>query len=137
MGNTGQAKAEHITPLKIYLGTGAALFILTAATVGISFINLGGWNAIAAVAIATIKAALVAFIFMHLLYDKKIFLIVFTVALMFLGILISLTMFDVLSRGDVNEITASPISQEAPMYKNMPLDTSAHEGSNETESEGH
>ena len=135
MSNSGHAKVEHVTPLKVYLATGGALFILTAATVAISFINLGGWNAIAAVAIATIKAALVAFIFMHLIYDKKIFLIVFAVAIMFLGILISLTMFDVLSRGDVNSITASPINQEAPMYKNMPADTLSHEGSHE--SEGH
>ena len=135
MSNTGQVKTEHVTPLKVYLATGGALFILTIATVGISFIHLGGWNAIVAVAIATIKAALVAFIFMHLLYDKKIFLIVFSVAIVFLGILISLTMFDVLSRGDVNAITASPINQEAPMYKNMPQDTTSHEGSDE--SEGH
>lgn len=137
MRNAAQSKTEHVTPLKVYLGTGGALLILTAITVGVSLIPLGGWNAIVAVAIACIKAALVAFIFMHLLYDKKIFLVIFSIAVFFLGIFISLTMFDVLSRGDINAISEFPINREAPMYNNMPRDTVSHDTLHDVESDEH
>jgi cytochrome c oxidase subunit 4 len=116
----------HITPLKIYLGVGAALFILTGLTVTVAQINLGGWNAIVAVVIASIKATLVAFIFMHLLYDKKIFLVIFSAAIVFLTIFIALTMFDVVSRGDINPQSDQTISAEAAMYKNLKADTTSH-----------
>ena len=103
--------SPHVLPLKTYLATGAALLVLTGATVGVSFINLGGWNAIVAVGIASVKALLVALIFMHLLYDKKIFLVIFATAIIFLGIFLSLTMFDILSRGDVNPDYKFPVKQ--------------------------
>ena len=118
--------AVHITSLKTYLGVGAALLILTAITVGVAQINLGGWNAIVAVVIASIKAVLVAFIFMHLLYDKKIFLVIFSAAVIFLTIFIALTMFDIISRGDIDPQLDRPISSKAAMYDNLKPDSTAH-----------
>ena len=64
-------QTHHIAPMKLYLGIGATLMILTAITVMVSFINLGGWNVVVALIIASIKGSLVALFFMHLYYDKK------------------------------------------------------------------
>ncbi|UCE65236.1 MAG: cytochrome C oxidase subunit IV family protein [Candidatus Zixiibacteriota bacterium] len=108
---------RHVVSFKTYLATGTALLILTAATVGVSFIKLGGWNAIAAVGIACLKAILVAFVFMHLLYDKKIFLVIFSVAIIFLTIFLALTMFDILSRGEIYPDYEEPIEKNAVIYK--------------------
>jgi len=123
MSSEDNKQHVHVMPLKIYLMVGAALMVLTAVTVGVSFIPLGGWNAVVAVGIASIKAALVALFFMHLLYDKKINLVIFLAALTFLTVFITLTMFETLSRGDVDEITRDPIRKEAVMYDKMKGDS--------------
>ena len=65
----------HITPTKTYLIVAFALLILTAITVWVSFIDLGASNIAVALVIASIKALLVAFFFMHLYYDNKIYFI--------------------------------------------------------------
>ena len=116
---------SHVIPLKVYLAVAAALIVLTAVTVGVSFIHLGGWNAIVAVGIASVKALLVAFIFMHLWYDKKIYLIIFSIALLFLTVFIALTMFDTLRRGDLYTITDQPIEKNAVIYKEQKKDSPA------------
>jgi len=108
---------NHITPLYVYLGVGAVLLILTAITVGVSYINFGPWNLVIALAIAIVKATLVAFFFMHLYYDNKIYMMVFTISLLFLVVFISLTMFDTLRRGEINKTEAEPIKKEAIIYK--------------------
>jgi cytochrome c oxidase subunit 4 len=110
------SNSGHIAPLRVYLTVAAALLILTALTVKISQINLGGWNLVAALAIATIKATLVALFFMHLLYDKKIYMIIFVIAIVFLAVFISLTMFDTMERGAINQIQARPIKGAAKIY---------------------
>jgi caa(3)-type oxidase subunit IV len=119
MSGNESKENRHVLPLKTYLMVAAALFILTGVTVGVSFIHLGGWNAIAALGIASIKAMLVAFVFMHLWYDRKIYLIIFTASIIFLAIFLSLTMFDVLRRGDIYPGYEQPIRKEAKIYDNM------------------
>jgi cytochrome c oxidase subunit 4 len=106
----------HIIPLKTYLAVGSALLLLTALTVYCASLPLGGWNAVIAIGIATVKGLLVALIFMHLLYDRKLFLVIVGVGIVFLGILVSLTMFDVLERGAIYENQAGPIRKEAVIY---------------------
>lgn len=125
MNNNSKTDNGHITPLKVYLLIGAMLLILTALTVKVSTIHLGPWNAIVALAIASLKALLVALFFMHLLYDRKIYAVVVSSALVFLGILIGLTMADVLRRGDINEYEAAPIKSEAPYFSKQKADTTA------------
>jgi cytochrome c oxidase subunit IV len=114
---------EHITPTRVYLIVGVTLLILTGLTVKISTIHLGAWNAIVAIFIATLKALLVALFFMHLLYDKKIYMIVAGAALVILSIFIALTMADVLRRGDLYEFEAYPIKPQAQIYKGVTGDT--------------
>jgi cytochrome c oxidase subunit 4 len=109
--------ANHVTPLKVYLTVGMLLFVLTGVTVTISKVHLGPWNAIVALAIASIKGLLVALFFMHLFYDKKIYALVVSTALVILAIFIGLTMADVLRRGDIYENQGYPINPQAKIYK--------------------
>ena len=108
---------HHIVAFTTYVAVGLALFALTGLTIGISFIDLGGWNAVVAFGIAALKTALVAAVFMHLFYDRKIYLLVFLTAVVFLAVFIAFTMFDVLQRADLYDITARPIEQNAAMYE--------------------
>jgi cytochrome c oxidase subunit 4 len=125
MNDKSHTEKPHVIPVKVYLAVAAALLMLTAVTVGVSFIHLGGWNAVVAVGIASVKALLVAFIFMHLWYDKKIYLVIFSVALLFLTVFIALTMFDTLQRGDIYTITDRPIDKNDVIYKEMQTDSLA------------
>lgn len=106
----------HVLPLQVYLGVGALLLVLTAVTVGVSYIPLGGFNVAVALLIASIKSLLVAFIFMHLLWDNKLMLTIFVTAILFLTIFITLTMFDTMDRGLVNPETRRPIREQAVIY---------------------
>jgi cytochrome c oxidase subunit 4 len=126
-GSTENHGRAHVTPLKVYLTVGIALLILTAMTVRISFIHLGGWNVVVALLIASTKGALVALFFMHLYYDKKMYAIVFSMGLLFLSIFLALTLFDTLSRGDIYEIKTEHLKKEAIIYENMPAPDSAGE----------
>jgi cytochrome c oxidase subunit IV len=108
---------NHVTPLKVYLTVATLLFVFTGLTVAISKVHLGPWNAIVALAIASIKGLLVALFFMHLFYDKKIYALIVGTAFVILAIFIGLTMADVLRRGDIYEKQASPINPQAKIYK--------------------
>ncbi len=58
--------------VKLYLGVFAALLVLTAVTVGVAYIDLGhGANIGLALVIATLKASLVGFFFMHLKWERR------------------------------------------------------------------
>jgi cytochrome c oxidase subunit 4 len=70
---------EHTTPeaikkhVKIYISVFAALAALTVITVAVSYLHLPFSQAvIVALAIATLKASLVALFFMHLISEKQI-----------------------------------------------------------------
>lgn len=118
-----QASHHHILPVRTYLTIAGALFVLTLITVGVSYIHLGGWNAIVALAIAGTKATLVALFFMHLKYDKKINLIILLLGVLFVTIFIALTMFDTLRRADIYLETAGPIKANAKIYQTAPPDS--------------
>jgi cytochrome c oxidase subunit 4 len=103
----------HIIPVKIYLAVASLLIVMTAVTVLVSFVDLGAFNITVALAIASVKALLVAFFFMHLFWDNKIYLVVFSAGLLFLTIFLTLTMFDTETRGSINEESKRPIIQES------------------------
>jgi cytochrome c oxidase subunit 4 len=90
--------AHHIVGPGVYVVILFALLIGTALTVWASFIDLGFWNPIIALAIATSKATLVVLFFMGVKYSSKLTkLTVFAGIFTFL-ILISLTLTDYISR---------------------------------------
>jgi len=76
----------------------AALVVLTLATVGLSFCPLGNWHTVIGLAIATVKAALVALFFMHLLHSQRLTWLALGAGLFWLAILMSLTLADYLTR---------------------------------------
>ena len=96
--NEPNEHAHHIVGPMVYLAVLFALLIGTALTVWASFIDLGFWNPIIALAIATSKATLVVLFFMGVKYSSKLTkLTVFAGIFTFL-ILISMTLTDYFSR---------------------------------------
>ena len=89
---------QHIIPVGIYVGIWASLMFLTALTTGVSFIELGDWNIVLALVIATIKGTLVVLFFMHLYYSTKLTKVTMIAALFFLFLLLALSMTDYLTR---------------------------------------
>lgn len=84
----------HPMPLPILFGVFGALVILTIVTVGQASFDLGSYDVLVVMAIATLKAALVAFFFMHLAFDKPFNLIVFLSAFVFVGLFVIFTLGD-------------------------------------------
>ncbi len=89
----------HVVPASLYVGIWAALMVLTLTTVLASFAELGPFNIVVALVIATIKGTLVVLFFMHLRYSPKLTIAAVIAALFWLFIMFSLTMTDYLSRG--------------------------------------
>jgi cytochrome c oxidase subunit 4 len=90
--------SEHIVPKKTYLAVWAALLAFTALTVLLAYINLGPLNPVSALAIATVKAILVALFFMHVKYSTRLMKVVVVSGAFWLLILIALTLGDYLTR---------------------------------------
>ena len=88
----------HVIPPSIYVGIWATLMVLTLITVLASFAELGIFNIVLALLIATIKGTLVVLFFMHLRYSPKLTMVAVIASVCFLLILFSLTMTDYLSR---------------------------------------
>jgi len=82
-----------------YLAIGAGLLLLTATTVGAAFVNLGPFNPIIALLIATIKATLVVLFFMHVKgASEKLTGAIVVSGFFFLSILLTLSLADYLTR---------------------------------------
>jgi cytochrome c oxidase subunit 4 len=87
--------AEHISSVKLYVGIWLALMFFTILTVFAATVDLGMFNPIVALAIATTKAVLVVLFFMHVKYaHEKLTKLVIVTALFFFLILLALTMAD-------------------------------------------
>jgi cytochrome c oxidase subunit 4 len=83
----GHDDSHHLIPLASYFKVFAVLITLTVVTVAAAQVNFGPWNTIIAFAIATVKATLVAAIFMHLKYDDKLNRVIIVAAVFFLIVL--------------------------------------------------
>ena len=91
---------EHPTHSQgFYIAIGVGLLIGTATTVGAAFVNLGPFNPVVALLIATIKAIVVVLFFMHVKdASEKLAGAVVLSGFFFLAILISLSLADYLTR---------------------------------------
>ncbi len=114
----------HIMPISLYMKVGGLLLVLTGLTVFASFLQFGPYNLVIAMVIAATKASLVALFFMHLKYDNKLYMTLFVSALLFLATFVILTMFDTMTRGDINPETGMPYKPEAVIYT-QPADSTA------------
>jgi cytochrome c oxidase subunit 4 len=91
--------AGHILPKSTYFTIFGALMVCTVLTVIAAFINLGNLNFPVALTIAVFKATLVVLFFMHVKYGSKLTKLIVGTAFFFLGIMLTLTLSDYLSRG--------------------------------------
>jgi cytochrome c oxidase subunit IV len=84
---------------KFYYTIWIALLCLTGITAAVSFVDLGPFNAVVALVIATVKALLVVLFFMHVKYtSEKLTKIVFVSAIFWLFLLLALSMADYATR---------------------------------------
>jgi cytochrome c oxidase subunit IV len=91
---------EHVIEPKTYLRIFAALIGLTALTVLFSRVPVPqGWHTAVGLTIAVAKASLVILFFMHLIYSARLTWVVALSGLLWLGILISYTLTDYMTRG--------------------------------------
>lgn len=71
-GSEFHGELGHIVPRKTYFSVLIALLILTIVTVAGAQVDFGSMNAVVAMLIASVKAFLVAAIFMHLKYENPV-----------------------------------------------------------------
>ena len=119
MTNTEHSQ-HHIIPFRTYLIVFIALLFLTFVTVAVSLVDLGAANIVVALLVAGTKATLVALFFMHLLYDNKLYMLIFISAIAFLTIFITFTMFDTLQRDAIYDIRDTKVKEEAIIYDGDP-----------------
>ena len=62
----------HVVPESLFLKVLIALLVLTAVTVLAAQVDMGKWNIVGALVIASIKASLVIYFFMHGKYENRI-----------------------------------------------------------------
>ncbi len=86
---------EHNIPTGTYIGIWAALILLTGVTVWVAGMHLGNFSTITALAVATVKTTLVLLYFMHLRYERPIFIIMLFAPIVTLATIIGLTFVDV------------------------------------------
>ena len=108
--HNGNGHSHHyILPDKLAVKVWGALLVLTVITVGLSFVHLGTVNYLVGMLVATVKASLVALIFMNLAKDHKSNLVIFCTSFIFLFIFVGLAASDLLYRGDVNTKKGEPL----------------------------
>lgn len=91
---------QHIVSYKEHFGTWAGLIILTIMTVAVSVVNakLLTLTVITALTIATTKAILVSYWYMHLKFEKKIYKIMLGIVILLFTNFMILTIIDYLTR---------------------------------------
>jgi cytochrome c oxidase subunit 4 len=92
--NGGAHGLAHVMPVKVLAAIWVALLVLTFVTVAVTWVEMGSLNLWVALAIATLKASLVALYFMHLRYDRPINAIVFLTAFVFVMLFVGLALTD-------------------------------------------
>ena len=91
--------SQHIASAKLYVSIWASLICLTVATAAVSYLELGPYNIVLALVIATCKMLLVALFFMGLKYiSDRMTIVIIIAGLFWLGILLVEGMSDYISR---------------------------------------
>ena len=89
---------HHVVSTTVYSAIFATLIVLTGVTVGVAYLDLGRWNAVAALVIAGFKAMIVVLFFMHVKYSPRLITLTVIAGLYWLVILFGLTLGDYLTR---------------------------------------
>lgn len=91
-------KDHHIMSIKALSAVLAVLLFLTYVTVAVSRINLGYFNVVVALALASTKSLFVIMFFMHLKYENRTLQAFVFICFLILAIFIGMTFFDVAYR---------------------------------------
>ena len=86
-------------PKKIFIRVWVGLLLLLLLTWGLAQINLGKFNAVAALTIAVVKMLLVILYFMHVRYKPRLTWVFVAAGFIWLLIMVDLTLSDYLTRG--------------------------------------
>lgn len=84
----GHEEVGHVVPEKTFLNILIALLVLTVITVAAAQVDLGKWNIVGALVIASVKATLVILVFMHGMYENRILWLYILVPFILLVIMI-------------------------------------------------
>ena len=84
----------HVSPISLYVTIFLSLMVLTGVTVGAAYVDLGRFNFFVAMVIATFKASLVVWYFMHVKYQSRLTKLTVATGLFFLAILLGLMLVD-------------------------------------------
>jgi len=90
--------AEHIIPKRTYIATWATLLAMTLITTLVAFVDLGRFNTVVALTIATFKATLVVLFFMGAKYTPRLTRVAIITGVFFLALLLVFSMIDYVSR---------------------------------------
>jgi cytochrome c oxidase subunit 4 len=91
--------SEHIVPSRLYWLIWFILIVCTVLTAWIATIDLGKFNTVVALTIATFKASIVVLIFMHVKYtSEKMTKVILLAAVFWLFLLLVLSLTDYSSR---------------------------------------
>jgi cytochrome c oxidase subunit 4 len=86
---------KHIIGTKTYIFVWIALLCFTGLTIKAAQMKMGEWSMVANIVIASTKASLVLWFFMHLRQEKRLFKLLIFVPLITISIIIGLTFFDI------------------------------------------
>jgi cytochrome c oxidase subunit IV len=85
----------HLGRTKTYVAVWLSLLALTAITITAANMHLGRVSTLTSLLIASTKAGLVLWFFMHLKYERKLFKFMFLIPIATLTVIIALTFFDI------------------------------------------
>ncbi len=85
----------HAAKPRTFIAVWIALITLTGVTIEAAHLQMGKWSMLANILIASTKASLVLWFFMHLKYERKFFKMLFLVPIATITIIIGLTFFDI------------------------------------------
>jgi len=87
--------SRHIPGDKTFILAWIVLLVLTGVTIRAAQMRMGEWSMLANILIASTKASLVLWFFMHLKYERRIFKLLLFVPIITISIIIGLTFFDI------------------------------------------
>ena len=130
---------HHIISLSTYMAVFAALLLCTFITVltarpdlipflGLerNLFDLGSFNIVLALLIASFKSSLVLLFFMHLYYDNKVNLALILGSVICLALFIGITMLDVTRRDDIYKIRETLVNPDAEIYNHQQQSSDKH-----------
>jgi cytochrome c oxidase subunit 4 len=97
-GDREHGDPDHIVSPKIYVVIFLTLLFFTALTIGASYLEMGPFNPIVAIAIAVTKATLVVLFFMHVKYSSRVTKLAVGAGVFTFLVLVGMTLSDYISR---------------------------------------